>query len=205
MGMLDNFVKTMKSKIGEAMEKFIESVENFIMNSITKRQEARKKNKEKEAEKKAKSKEADEAKSKEVDKAESKEADEAESKEVDEAESNNEIIGKSDNIFNNEIVASSVSRYLDRIKGRGPIDDLSLEDIIMYLRKDTPFESRSTEGDWKKVMTSREALILRPMKDIIKRSTKANLSMEDVVAYITENYDIALEQYYKDYPDKRPQ
>lgn len=197
MGMLDNFVKTMKSKIGEAMEKFIESVENFIMNSITKRQEARKKNKEKEAEKKAKSKEADEAKSKEVDK--------AESKEVDEAESNNEIIGKSDNIFNNEIVASSVSRYLDRIKGRGPIDDLSLEDIIMYLRKDTPFESRSTEGDWKKVMTSREALILRPMKDIIKRNTKANLSMEDVVAYITENYDIALEQYYKVFPDKRPQ
>lgn len=50
--MLDNFVKTMKSKIGEAMEKFSESVENFIINSITKRQEARKKNKEKEAEKK---------------------------------------------------------------------------------------------------------------------------------------------------------
>ena len=181
MGMLDNFVKTMKSKIGEAMEKFSESVENFIMNFITKRQEARKKNKEKEAEKKA------------------------ESKEVDEAESNNEIIGKSDNIFNNQIVASSVSRFIDRIKERGPIDDLSLEDIIMYLRKDTPFESRSTEGDWRKVVNNREASTLKPMKDNIKRFTNANLSMEDVVAYITENYDIALEQYYKDYPDKRPQ
>ena len=197
MGMLDNLVKTMKSKIGEAMEKFIESVENFIMNSITKRQEARKKNKEKEAEKKAESKEVDEAESKEVD--------EAESKEVDEAESNNEIIGKSDNIFNNQIVASSVSRFINRIKERGPIDDLSLEDIIMYLRKDTPFESRSTEGDWRKVMNIRNASSLIPMKDCIKRSTKANLSMEDVVAYITENYEIALEQYYKDYPDKRPQ
>ena len=189
MGMLDNFVKTMKSKIGEAMEKFSESVENFIMNSITKRQEARKKNKEKEAEKKAKSKEVDEA----------------ESKEVDEAESNNEIIGKSDNIFNNQFVASSVSRFINRIKERGPIDDLSLEDIIMYLRKDTPFESRSTEGDWRKVVNNREASTLKPMKDNIKRFTNANLSMEDVVAYITENYDIALEQYYKDYPDKRPQ
>lgn len=189
MGMLDNFVKNMKSKIGEAMEKFSESVENFIMNSITKRQEARKKNKEKEAEKKAESKEVDEAKSKEVDK----------------AESNNEIIGKSDNIFNDKILASSVSRFIDRIKDRGPIDDLSLEDIIMYFRKDTPFESRSAEGDWRKVMNNRNASILRLLKDQFKRSTKANLSMEDVVAYITENYDIALEQYYKDYPDKRPQ
>lgn len=197
MGMLDNFVKNMKSKIGEAMEKFSESVENFIMNSITKRQEARKKNKEKEAEKKAESKEVDKAKSKEVD--------EAKSKEVDKAESNNEIIGKSDNIFNNQFVASSVSRFINRIKERGPIDDLSLEDIIMYLRKDTPFESRSTEGDWRKVVNNSKASSLIPMKDNIKRFTKANLSMEDVVAYITENYDIALEQYYKDYPDKRPQ
>ena len=195
MGMLDNLVKIMKSKIDEAMEKFSESVKNFIMNPITKRQEAR--NKEKEAEEKAESKEVDKAKSKEVD--------EAKSKEVDEAESNNEIIGKSDNIFNNQIVASSVSRFINRIKERGPIDDLSLEDIIMYLRKDTPFESRSTEGDWRKVMNNRNASSLIPMKDCIKRSTKANLSMEDVVAYITENYDIALEQYYKDYPDKRPQ
>ena len=195
MGMLDNLVKIMKSKIDEAMEKFSESVKNFIMNPITKRQEAR--NKEKEAEEKAESKEVDKAKSKEVD--------EAKSKEVDEAESNNEIIGKSDNIFNNQIVASSVSRFINRIKERGPIDDLSLEDIIMYLRKDTPFESRSTEGDWRKVMNNRNASSLIPMKDCIKRSTKANLSMEDVVAYITENYEIALEQYYKDYPDKRPQ
>lgn len=187
MGMLDNLVKIMKSKIDEAMEKFSESVKNFIMNPITKRQEAR--NKEKEAEEKAESKEVDKAKS----------------KEVDEAESNNEIIGKSDNIFNNQIVASSVSRFINRIKERGPIDDLSLEDIIMYLRKDTPFESRSTEGDWRKVMNNRNASSLIPMKDCIKRSTKANLSMEDVVAYITENYEIALEQYYKDYPDKRPQ
>ena len=185
MGMLDNFVKTMKSKIGEAMEKFIESVKNFIMNP--KSQEAR--NKEKEAEKKAESKEVDEAKSKEADK----------------AESNNEIIGKSDNIFNNQIVASSVSRFINRIKERGPIDDLSLEDIIMYLRKDTPFESRSTEGDWRKVVNNSNASSLIPMKDGIKRFTNENVSMEDVVAYITENYDIALEQYYKDYPDKRPQ
>lgn len=181
MGMLDNFVKTMKSKIGEAMEKFIESVENFIMNSITKRQEARKKNKEKEAEKKAKS------------------------KEVDEAESNNEIIGKSDNIFNNRVVASSVSRFIDRIKESGPIDDLSLEDIIMYFRKGTPFESRSTKGDWRKVINNRGASALISMKECFKRGTNANLSMEDIVAYITENYDIALEQYYKDFPDKRPQ
>lgn len=75
----------------------------------------------------------------------------------------------------------------------------------MYFRKDTPFESRSTEGDWRKVMNNRKASVLIPIKDCIKRCTKANLSMEDVVAYITENYDIALEQYYKDYPDKRPQ
>ena len=197
MDMLKNFVKTMKSKIGEAMEKFSESVENFIMNSITKRQEARKKNKEKEAEKKAESKEADEAKSKEVDK--------AKSKEVDEAESNNEIIGKSDNIFNNRVVASSVSRFIDRIKESGPIDDLSLEDIIMYLRKGTPFESRSTKGDWRKVINNRGASGLISMKECFKRGTNANLSMEDIVAYITENYDIALEQYYKDFPDKRPQ
>ena len=195
MGMLDNLVKIMKFKIDEAMEKFTESVKNFIMNPKTKSQEAR--NKEKEAEEKAKSKEVDEAESKEVD--------EAKSKEVDKAKSNNEIIGKSDNIFNNQIVASSVSRFIDRIKDRGPIDDLSLEDIIMYLRKDTPFESRSTEGDWRKVMNNRNASSLKPMKDCIKRNTKPNLSMEDVVAYITENYDIALEQYYKDYPDKRPQ
>ncbi len=178
MGMLDNLVKIMKYKIDE----FSESVENFIMNSITKRQEARKKNKEKEAEEKAKS------------------------KEVDEAESNNEIIGKSDNIFNNRVVASSVSRFIDRIKESGPIGDLSLEDIIMYFRKGTPFESRSTKGDWRKVINNRgEASALISMKDCFKRSINANLSMEDIVAYITENYDIALEQYYKDFPDKRPQ
>ena len=120
--------------------------------------------------------------------------------------------GNANNLYNAEWAHKKVREFLEYISIKGNKSEITLQDIIAYLRHDTPFESKSTEGDFRKVLGSNVDDTIIPLKgcwyNYVKKcydATKTpNASVEDAVAYITENFDEAMEKYYQRYPSKRP-
>lgn len=119
--------------------------------------------------------------------------------------------GNANNVYNDEELMRHLRHVKEVIERQGDTQ-LTLQDIIAYVRRGTPFESKSSEGDFRKVM---ENISMQcPLKYInghwynkennYDPSTHPNVSLEDAVAYIKENYDESLEKYYQRHPSKRP-
>ena len=119
--------------------------------------------------------------------------------------------GNANNLYNAEGALKYVRSFLEYISKIGNKSEITLQDIIAYLRHNTPFESKSTEGDFRKVLDSDLYSALCGVKNCwtnrkggYDTSMFPNVSVEDAVAYITENFDEAMEKYYQQYPSKRP-
>ena len=119
--------------------------------------------------------------------------------------------GNANNLYNAEYALNAVRGLLDSISITPNMSEITLQDIIACLRHGTPFESKSTEGDFRKVLDSDLSIAMKGVKQCwynlkhdYDASITPNASVEDAVAYITENFDEALEKYYQTYPSKRP-
>lgn len=120
--------------------------------------------------------------------------------------------GNANNLYNAEDALRKVLAVLEMIPLESNMSEITLQDIIARIRQGTPFESKSTEGDFRKVLGSNVDDTIIPLKgcwyNYVKKcydATKTpNASVEDAVAYITENFDEAMEKYYQRYPSKRP-
>lgn len=119
--------------------------------------------------------------------------------------------GNANNVYNDKYTVGRLTSLIERIERFGCPDDITLQDIIASIRHGTPFESKSSEGDFRKVWSSdlqksidHVMLSWRNYKGQYDASQTPNVSLEDGVAYITENFDAALEKYYQRYPSKRP-
>ena len=121
--------------------------------------------------------------------------------------------GNANNVYNDEIVLTHCRWVLESVE-QERLEGITLQDIIARIRKGTPFENKSTEGDFRKVLECDSNLksatwyvnddFYNARKKCYDPNMHPNVNLEDAVAYITENFDEALEKYYQRYPSERP-